>query len=80
MEKEQFEQDWISGPLASDGQYHRVQFVSAELRDFGRDVGVTIIDEAGKTYSPAMSRYWAQKLFDELWRFHFRPSEKPDAK
>ena len=79
MDKEEAERDWIAGPLAPDAHYHRVEFVMAELRDFGRDVGIQLKDEHNWTYCPAMSREQVQKLFDKLWEFYFRPTGGPDG-
>lgn len=82
MVEEEKQQDWLAGyPLAPDNRYHRVTFSMAELKDFGRDVGICIKDEPDqRLFALALSRYDAQKLFDELWRFYFRPTEKPNAK
>lgn len=79
MDEKEIEQDWLEETPTPDYCYRRVEFVVAELRDFGRDIGIVVKDKEGRIYSPAMSRTEAQKLFDKLWEFYFRPTEKKDG-
>jgi len=76
MDDEEREQDWVrtEGLFPEARRYVRTQFVQAELRDFGRDVGITIDAENGKFHF-VLSREEMQKLFDYLWTWHYRPKQ-----
>ncbi len=60
----------------------RASFVGTDLFDFGNDVAIVVRNKDLSKGRSAMqelgfklSRAEAQQLFDDLWRYHFRPTE-----
>ena len=82
MEEGLHEYDEIHEQVERD---RRCQFVDSELYDFGRDVVIRFqYDERSRLAGDAriikLSRYEAQKLFNDLWRYWFRPERADDEK
>jgi hypothetical protein len=54
-----------------------VKEVLIELRDYGRSIalGFRLVD--GSTAYARLTHEMAQKVFDDLWKYNFRPTEAP---
>jgi len=64
-------EDWCLHTAPDGIHYVRVKFIMAELRDFGRDLGIAVEDMQGGKYVFAFTSVEARKLMEVMLRLDY---------